>query len=103
MISAINSKTHFTGTTIIKGEGSSILTREIHAAADNSRPGYINTRLDGFTVVAVADVFEKEEADFLKGLRGKRLKYANFSQSLDYNSIADIKLLIKNLVKSGLL
>lgn len=109
MISSIKTnkpKTHFCGTTIIKAEGGSFLTKEIQKAADNSRPmGFINTRLDGYSMVVVADVFEKEEEKFLKELKEKNIEFINSTKVLNYKNYTfkELKKMVKTVAQIGLL
>ena len=100
-----NQKINFGGTTIIKGEGGSILNKEILKAVNYSTNGYSNTRLNGYSMIVVADVFEKEEAAFLKGLRKNKIPYVNFSNFFNYktSSIEELMQIVNNVVKTGLI
>jgi len=100
-----NNKINFGGTTIIKKEGGSILTKEITDAVNKSRPGFLNTRLNGYSIISVADVFEKVERNFLKELTKKGLAYANFSKVVDHRTTTRDGLLkmIEGIKKTGLL
>lgn len=105
-INSSNQNPHFCGTTIIKKEGGSFLTKEIQKAADCSRPmGFINTRLDGYSIVVVSDVFEKDEAIFLRELRERNLDYVNSTKILNYKNytITELKKWVKIAAKAGLL
>lgn len=86
MINKINSapKINFKGTTIIEKEGGDIITSEITEATNNSTRGLLNTRLNGYSMVVVEDVFEKEEQNYLKFLDKKGFKYKNFKKIIDY-------------------
>ena len=104
-ITAANSKTNFRGTTILKKEGGEFLTKEIMDATSMSRPGLLNTRLDGYSMVIVADVFKKEESNFLKHLDEMGIPYVNSSKHLDYRlySLPELKAMAKTLAKTGLI
>lgn len=108
MISSINCcnpKPHFCGTTIIKKEGGDFLTREIIEASNMSRPGFINTRLDGYSIVTVSNIFAKAENNFLKSLREKNIPHAYFSKVLNHKlfSIEELKQLIKKIAELNLI
>lgn len=108
MINKINSNAQrrsFTGTTIVEQEGGAILTKEIMKAANNSTGGLINTRLDGYSIVIVADVFKKEENNFLSQLDKKGLTYINSSKVLNYKlyDFNQLKNIVKTIAKTGLL
>ena len=70
-----------------------------------SRPGLINTRLDGYSMIIVADVFKKEEEKFLKHLDELNIPYVNSTKHLDYKlySFDKLKALIKTIAKTGLI
>ena len=100
-ITSANQKINFRGTTIIKQEGGSFLTNEIMDATNMSRPGLLSTRLDGYSMVIVADVFKKEEKNFLKHLDELKIPYVNSSKHLDYRlySFDQLKEMVKALEK----
>ena len=104
-ITAANRKTNFCGTTIIKQEGGSFLTKEIMDVSSSSRPGLINTRLDGYSMVIVADAFKKEERKFLKHLDGLNIPYVNSTKHLNYKlyDLPELKEMAKILAKTGLI
>lgn len=101
-IKSTNQNIKFKGTTIIKQEGGSILNKNIMNAVNSSSLGYTNTRLDGYSVVIVADVFKKEEQNFLKELDKKKLTYVNFTEVFNYK-LSSVKELIKTITKTGLI
>ena len=104
MITAIN-KNNFCGTTIVKKEGGDILTKEIMYAANNSTKGFSNTRMNGYSLFVVSDVFEKEEQNFLKSLRKQGIEYVNSTKILDWKNLSrdDLIKLIGNIAKTNLL
>lgn len=98
----INQKNiNFCGTTVIKKEGGSFLTKEILDAVNRSTLGFSNTRLGGYSLIIVSDVFKKEEAKFLKELKKKKIDYFNLSKVLNVKSfdLKEIQELIKTLDK----
>lgn len=100
-----NKAPNFSGTTIIKQEGGLILTKEIINAVDSSTHGFCTTRLGGYSLVVVSDVFKKEESNFLKSLKEKGFEYVNFSKIFNYkeSSIKELLKLVENIKKIGLL
>lgn len=104
-ITAANSKTNFRGTTIIKKEGGEFLTKEIMDVSNRSRPGLLRTRLDGYSMVIVADVFKKEERKFLKHLDKLNIPYVNSTKHLDYRfySVDQLKDMVKTIAKINLI
>lgn len=107
MINKINSehKTHFKGTTIIEKEGGEIYTKEIMDAVNHSTQGYSNSRLNGYSMIVVADVFEKEEKDYLKALNKKGFKYKNFKEIVNYklHTTKSLSDLAKKAFQTGVL
>lgn len=104
-ITVANQKINFRGTTILKQEGGSFLTKEIMDVSNRSRPGLIKTRLDGYSMVIVADVFEKEEREFLNHLKKLNIPYVNSTKHLDYRlyDYDQLKEMAKTLAKIGLI
>lgn len=105
MITKINNNINFKGTTIIKKEGGSVLTKEIVQASNESRPGYINTRLNGLSIISVSNVFEKEEKNYHKYLKEQGLDFI-FSTKILNNKLHPLPELTKlatTLVKTKLL
>lgn len=107
MISAINPnirKTNFKGTTIFKNRGVSLLNREILNAADESRPGFCQT-IGEHTLLIVSGVFKKQEDAFIKTLTKEGIEYNHSSKVLNYKdfSYGSLKLMIQNIMESGLL
>lgn len=104
MINAVD-KSKFCGTTIIKKEGGDILDKEITKAVNHSTMGLSNTRMNGYSLVVVSDVFEKEEQNFLKSLRGKSIEYVNSTKVLNWKNLSRDNLikLIENIAKANLL
>ena len=82
-INNLNAKPSFRGTTIVKKEGSDFLTKEIIKASDYSRPGAILPYINGYNLVIVSNVFEKEEQNFLKHLKSLNIDYVNSSKVLN--------------------
>lgn len=107
MINKINStpKIDFKGTTIIEKEGDEVYTRDIEMAVSNSVNGYSNSRLNGYSMIVVADVFEKEEKDYLKYLDKKGFKYKNFKDIVNYklHNINSLAALAKKAFTTGAL
>ena len=104
-ITAANSKTYFGGTTILKKEGGEFLTKEIQDVTNSSRPGLINTRLDGYSMIVVADAFKKEERRFLKHLDELNIPYVNSTKHLNYKlyCLPELKEMAKPLAITGLI
>lgn len=107
MINKINSasKTFFKGTTIIEKEGGEIYTKEIMDAVNHSTQGYSNSRLNGYSMIVVADVLEKEEKDYHKYLDKKGFKYKNFKEIVNYkfHTTTSLSELAKKAFKTGVL
>lgn len=104
-ISYAHKNINFKGTTIIKGEGGDVLTREIVNAADNSTNGFINTRLNGYSIIVVSDVFEKAEQNYLKYLKKRGLEYIHSTKVIDCKSktMENLLKIVQNILKKGLL
>lgn len=104
-VNSTNTKINFGGTTIIKKEGGSFLNKEIIKAVHESTLGLCETRLNGYSLVVVSDVFNKEEANFLSSLREKNIPHVNFSKVFDRktHSLEEIKEMIRTIAKTGLI
>jgi hypothetical protein len=98
MIQKINNLQSFCGSIIVKGEGGDNLTLGIQRAVMETRnpKGIASTRMDGYTLVVVADVFGKAENQYLKYLKKNGKQYVNISEILNYEAFS-YKQLIKKV------